>query len=315
MDIGLSNQYNELNEARNEKMKLLAIGDNEALIYPGDGMMYPAGSALTVAAYAARLGFDADYMGVFGSDAYARLTKDALVAMGIGIGQCRFSSLPSTRRTAAPGDRLPPPDNDYELALEMPLALNARDFAYVAGFDGVFTCAAAHIDHRLTELMNAGPIIGYDFATLWRWDSLKAVCPNVHVAFFDLQSLSDYEGQRFLSSVCSLGCYLALGVTGDRRVVVATRRSCVTLPANRIETVADANGEREAFIAAFFTAFCSMSAFRKKALASAPDFLLEPADEYRFEDTGFAACVTAGQYMAARACMLPGAFGRGLPLP
>lgn len=295
-------------------MKLLSIGDNGALIYPESGMMYPAGSAAAVAAYASRLGYDADYLGVFGNDGAARLTKDALVNMGIGITQCRFSALPSTKWTTAADEKLPAPDNDYELLLEMPLALNARDFAYAAGFDGIYTCAAAHIDHRLHELINAGPVICYDFADLWRWDSLRAVCPNVHLAFFDARSLSDYEAHRFLASVCNLGCYLAVATLGERGVLLATKRGCTDITANAVCGSADRHGESDAFIAAFLGTFCSFTAFRRNALASSPEFPLDRDDEYRFEDAAYAACVAAGQYLASRASALHGSFDCGVPI-
>ena len=52
-------------------MNVIGIGDNVVDKYVHTQTMYPGGNALNFAAYAAMLGHNAAYLGIFGNDAAA----------------------------------------------------------------------------------------------------------------------------------------------------------------------------------------------------------------------------------------------------
>ena len=51
--------------------------------------MYPGGQALNFAVFAAQLGAQADFMGVFGQDEVAEHVQRTLDEKGVGCGHCR----------------------------------------------------------------------------------------------------------------------------------------------------------------------------------------------------------------------------------
>ena len=63
-------------------MNVIGIGDNVVDKYVHTQTMYPGGNALNFAAYAAMLGHNAAYLGIFGNDAAAEHVKQRGVSPG-----------------------------------------------------------------------------------------------------------------------------------------------------------------------------------------------------------------------------------------
>ena len=71
-------------------MKLAAVGDNCMDVYDNLGKAYPGGNPVNVAVYFVRLGGEASYTGVVGTDSYGTLMKQSIGAKGVDVSHIRF---------------------------------------------------------------------------------------------------------------------------------------------------------------------------------------------------------------------------------
>ena len=69
-------------------MNVIGIGDNVVDKYVHTQTMYPGGNALNFAAYAAMLGHNAAYLGIFGNDAAAEHVMQVLDKVGVKWPHC-----------------------------------------------------------------------------------------------------------------------------------------------------------------------------------------------------------------------------------
>ena len=122
-------------------IRVLGLGDNVCDVYLHTGIMYPGGQALNFAVYAASLGAQADYMGVFGSDAVAAHVKAVLDRKQIGRSHCRTFEGENgyARVTLKDGDRTFRGSNRGGVLQTHPIFLDAEDLSYDAGFDVIYT--------------------------------------------------------------------------------------------------------------------------------------------------------------------------------
>ena len=59
-------------------MKVAAVGDNCVDVYEKEGKQYPGGNPVNVAVYLKRMGVDASYTGVVGTDECGKTMIEAL---------------------------------------------------------------------------------------------------------------------------------------------------------------------------------------------------------------------------------------------
>ena len=71
-------------------MKLAAVGDNCMDVYENTGKAYPGGNPVNVAVYFVRLGGEASYTGVVGTDKYGTLMKEKITEKGVDTSHIRF---------------------------------------------------------------------------------------------------------------------------------------------------------------------------------------------------------------------------------
>lgn len=89
-------------------MKLIGVGDNTIDDYKHLRTLFPGGNALNVAVYAAKLGCETAYLGVFGSDAAADHMQKTLAGMSVDTSRCCRADGPSGRAslTIEDGERV-----------------------------------------------------------------------------------------------------------------------------------------------------------------------------------------------------------------
>ena len=71
------------------KKRVIGIGDNVCDKYYPSKIMYPGGQAMNFSVYAKKLGADAAYMGVFGTDSVASHIIHTLEQFQIDYSRCR----------------------------------------------------------------------------------------------------------------------------------------------------------------------------------------------------------------------------------
>ena len=71
-------------------IKILGIGDNVVDKNYTTHVMYPGGNSFNFAVFGKRLGHEAAYAGVIGSDIEAKMVADTLRAEGVDISRCQY---------------------------------------------------------------------------------------------------------------------------------------------------------------------------------------------------------------------------------
>jgi len=171
-------------------MKLCGLGDNVVDHYVDQGMMYPGGNAFNVAVMAGRLGCQAAYLGVLGSDRAGRLVARTLKDEGIDTSHCRQPDQATTKvcdytaqaggqrvlsRVVTDGKWVPCP------------RLQADDIAYLEGFDAIHSSCNASLADQIALLRDVPGIVSFDFSAKEKYRTsayLDMVAPYLTLAQF-----------------------------------------------------------------------------------------------------------------------------------
>lgn len=211
-------------------MRILALGDNVVDVYRNQGVTYPGGNALNVAVNAARLGYDAAYLGAFASDAYASFLQGFLEREGVDVTACPVVSGTTTKRCVedvVEGERhfVCVEDNGWV----GPLVLDKAACAQLDMADVVCTSVNAKMDGQLQVLAGLSALVAYDLGEKEKYRTPEQLAAVAQVA--DIVQLSAGDGdQEALEKVVQ--------TLAQQVLVVVTRGSDPTLlawPDGRME--------------------------------------------------------------------------------
>ncbi|MFI8994228.1 PfkB family carbohydrate kinase [Streptomyces sp. NPDC053542] len=266
-------------------MRICGVGDNVVDRYPQRGLMYPGGNALNVAVHAARLGADAGYLGVTGTDEAGAHIRAALAAEGVRTDRARTAEGPNAYATVhldADGNRTFG-ECDETVSVFAP---DAADLAWLAGFDLLHTGDCSRLEAHLPALAAACPV-SFDFSDR-PWSYAAPLLPHVHGAVFSRPDAGDAEAAALAERIRQAGPRLAVVTRGAGGALVSYEG---TVHHQRVVPVAatDTLGAGDSFIAALL-----VSLWQGSPLADA--------------------AARAARY-AAGVCTRPGAFGHPLALP
>ncbi|WP_323959617.1 sugar kinase [Arthrobacter sp. JZ12] len=284
-------------------MKALGFGDNIIDRYLDRGMVYPGGNCVNFAVFARKLGVDAAYLGVFGSDEHARFLRDSIRAEGVDLS-CSVtkdgSSGISTIRIVD-GERVFGGWNGGGVTVSDPLELDEALLGYVAGFDLVHSSVYSRSERELPKVRRSGPLVSFDFSSEEEFrtaDYLAAVCPSVDLALISCSDLAAYDAEHLLSELVRQGAGLALGTCGDSGAIVFDGESYLHAPASPLEpsqSPIDTMGCGDAFLTAFAVTLFGLGWSR-----TAPP-----------QEASLREALRAGADFAAQQCLVEGAFGHG----
>ena len=170
-------------------MRLLCLGDNVVDRYVAQGVMYPGGNAVNVAVFAKRLGADAAYQGVLGSDEAGRLVLASLVGEGVDTSRVTVAQGPNAWADVelVEGDRL-------FLGSDKGVSnfrLTATHYAEVAAFDAVHTAYTALLEDQLFDLCTHAARVSYDFGRNFTPEQVGRLTPGLWLASFSGSHLSE----------------------------------------------------------------------------------------------------------------------------
>lgn len=118
------------------KKRVIGIGDNVCDKYYPSKIMYPGGQAMNFSVYAKKLGADAAYMGVFGTDSVASHIIHTLEQFQIDYSRCRQYKGENgyAKVRLENGEREFIMSNKGGIVNEYPLDLNKEDLEYTGDF-------------------------------------------------------------------------------------------------------------------------------------------------------------------------------------
>ena len=266
-------------------VRLICAGDNVVDVYPDLGVLYPGGNAVNVAVHARRVGADAAYIGVIGSDSSAVALHAALSHEGVDLAGMRVVDGPNARAVVRllGGDRYFESGHVGVSAFD----LTAQDIARMSQADAVHTGECSRLEAWLPRMSTAAKMLSFDFSER-PWDYVRAHVSNVDVAVISRPGSSDRDAVALVRGLQALGPSLVAVTRGSAGAVVGREGDIAVAPAGEVEPV-DTIGAGDAFIARLlFGAVVS-----------------EPVDLLARESTRY----------ASSTCREHGAFGYETPLP
>ena len=288
-------------------VKVLGLGDNVCDVYLHTGIMYPGGQAINFSVFAARLGAQAEFMGVFGKDAVADHVQAALDAKGVGHSHCRAYEGENgfARVTLVDGDRVFKGSNRGGVIQTNPIYLDEVDMEYAAGFDLIHTTNNGFTDGLLPRLHTLPGLISYDFSTRWIEDErVERVCPYIDFAFLSCSDLSDGETKKLCAKLYEKGCGVVVTTRGSKGAIVFDGVTWFEQKPDLVEPV-DTMGAGDSFATAMLVTLLQELETEGKDKLSDPEFRKQ----------AFPKALKAAAVCSAQTCLEHGAFGFGTEVP
>lgn len=271
-------------------MRVLAFGDNVVDIYVNQGVYYPGGNALNFSVYAKMLEHHAEYIGVFGDDAFALHVRNVLDELHIPHPHSRF--LPGENGYAEVllenRDRTFLCSNRGGVSKNAPWELSVKDLSYIRSFELLHTSCHSYADDVLPLIAAQGVPISYDFSGKWDLARFDQICPSITYAFFSASHVDEQALTQAHQRAVERGCKLSIATMGSDGASIYDGSSLYRLHPEPVEVV-DTLGAGDAFVTAFLLDYLSG----------------EPRDIQR--------SMRAGHQFAGKIIGLDGAFGHPHP--
>ena len=266
-------------------------------------MMYPGGQALNFSVYTKMLGFNSAFLGVFGNDAIANHNINVLKELSIDISHCRFYDGENGYAVVdlIDGERVFITSNKGGILKSNPINLSQEDLNYLSNFDIIHTSNNSYMDSQLETLASLGSVLSYDFSTAWKDDLQTAnICKHINFGFMSCAELSVQEVKNQMESAHTMGTDIVVATRGSKNTFVYNGERFFTSSPREIQAV-DTLGAGDSFIATFITSFVQNIWHHEE--------LHEKEYVKRMND-----CLEIANDMAAKTCMMMGAFGYGTKL-
>lgn len=230
-------------------MKIAAVGDNCMDVYDDLNQSYPGGNPVNVAVYSVRLGGEASYTGVVGSDKYGKIMIDALNSKGVDTSHMKTlpGSTAITHVELVDGERV---FGDYDEGVLANFKLSEEDIDFLCSQDLVVTGLWGNIENDLYKIKAKGTPIAFDFATKLDDPVIEKAIHSVDYAFFatddgDTESIRDY-----MKKIQAKGPKIVTFTLGDKGSVAYDGKSFTTFGIVACD-VKDTMGAGDSYIAGF----------------------------------------------------------------
>ena len=285
------------------KVNVIGIGDNVCDKYEGLNMMYPGGQTLNFVVYAKILGYEAAFIGVFGSDACGKHMIKTCNSFNIDISHSRRIDGENAYVVVnlLQGERSFVDSNRGGLLRLNPIKLTDKDLGYIKKFKIVHTSDRSYMEENLESLAKLGAIITFDFSTTWKDnEKTRQICKHINFAFMSCSNLGEFEIKKRMMSTIDWGCDIVIATRGEKGSIFYDGDIFLKAKARALK-VLDSLGAGDSFASAFSTCFVE-NVWENKTLSR---------EEY-IEATNI--CLQKASSMAAKTCANMGAFGKEIGL-
>ncbi|WP_167133710.1 PfkB family carbohydrate kinase [Arthrobacter sedimenti] len=287
-------------------MKVIGFGDNIMDSFIDRGISYPGGNCLNFAVMTRKLGAEASYLGVFGSDPMGTYLQDVLTLQGVTFphAQIRRGSSGAAHILVVNGERVILESSHGGVTADQPFILSEQDIDYLNGFDLVHSSAYSSSEEELPKLRRLECLTSFDFSDDAEYrtrEYLERVAPSVDLALFSCSETGLEATKELLRRTVALGPAMAVATRGPEPAIVFDGRDFHTCPAGPVVKqglLVDTMGCGDAFIAAF-TLRLLESGWTRSTL---------PAGSV------LATALVDGRDNAASQCLVEASFACGLPM-
>jgi len=262
--------------------------------------MFPGGNAVNAAVYARQCGEESAYLGLIAEEPEGRLIYDALREIGVDVSHSTPVKGLTTERcdvTLVDGDRTFV-GCEYGEGEWKPLRLTEEHLEYLSGFDVIHCGCYADMADEMVKLGSlSGPVRTYDFSSEEEYrteEYMRKVCPNIDIALFSQEDMSDEEALLLQKKAAACGAELVLVTNGSKGQKLWDGTRLYEGRVRMVEAV-DTMGAGDSFFTAFVVQMVR-EGYRRGNIPSA-------------EAIGRAFAYAAE--FSARVCMCDGAFGFG----
>lgn len=230
-------------------MKLAAVGDNCMDVYDNTGKAYPGGNPVNVAVYFVRLGGQASYTGVVGTDKYGALMKEKIAEKGVDVSHIRFmeGSTAITHVNLVDGERV---FGDYEEGVLADFKLTDEEKDFLCGHDMIVTGLWGNIHNDLVQLKKRGIRIAFDAATRPDDPAAVAAIPSVDYLFFAADDGDTRELRETMKDLNKKGPRMVIATMGEKGSITYDGTGFTIfgiIPCSVVDTM----GAGDSFIAGF----------------------------------------------------------------
>jgi len=230
-------------------MNVATVGDNCVDVYEKEGRQYPGGNPVNVAVYLRRLGIDASYTGVVGTDEYGRNLIDALNDKGVDTSHVHTAegSTAVTKVEIVNGNRV---FGDYIEGVMEDFRLTDDDITFLCRHDLVVSGIWGHTAGDLGKIKANGTTIAFDYSDQPNDPIVDASITHVDYAFFGLESDDTAEVRAFMRDKQAKGPRVVVVTLGEHGSLAFDGRDFYKHGIIEVD-IADTMGAGDSFIAGF----------------------------------------------------------------
>ncbi|TCS79438.1 fructoselysine 6-kinase [Muricomes intestini] len=230
-------------------MKIATVGDNCMDVYEELGKAYPGGNPVNVAVYFVRMGGEASYTGVVGSDKYGELMIESIKAKGVDVSHVRRQegNTAITQVELIDGDRV---FGDYDEGVLADFKLTPEDIEFLCSQDLVVSGLWGNVQSYFEEIRKKGTKIAFDAATRPDDPAAKEAIPHVNYLFFASDDGDTEEIRELMKELYGKGPELVIATLGEAGSLAYNGREYKKfgiIPCN----VVDSMGAGDSYIAGF----------------------------------------------------------------
>ena len=230
-------------------MKLAAVGDNCMDVYDKTGEMFPGGNPVNVAVYYVRLGGEASYTGVVGSDHCGKVMVEAVGSKGVDVSHLHIKDGKTavTHVEIVNGDRVL---GEYEEGVLSDFKLSKEDMDFLCSQDLVVSGLWGKVENDLKEIRKPGIRVAFDAATRPEDPAAVAAIPNINYLFFASDDGDTCLLREKMKSLYSKGPELVVATLGEQGSVAYDGTAFYTFGIVTCN-VMDTMGAGDSYIAGF----------------------------------------------------------------
>ncbi|KRN33054.1 PfkB family carbohydrate kinase [Liquorilactobacillus mali] len=269
-------------------MNVLGLGDAVVDKYINKHIMYPGGNALNFAAFAKKLGQQASFLGVFGSDKEGSYLKEVIDSLKIDRSHSRTRNGENgySEVKVLDSDRVFVGSNKGGISSGKLLKLNKEDYDYLRDFDLIHIGLYGQVDHLLDKLQAMNVLLSYDFSDNFTTEKVDGIISKINYGFFSLSGKDSNYVKSFLKRNYTSNNKVLLATRGSKSAIAFDGKNFFEKKPNNIVPV-DTMAAGDAFITSFLLAY----------LSSGKDSVEE--------------AMAKANIFAAKSCQVAGSFGFG----
>ena len=232
-------------------MKIICVGDNNVDIYPEEGIVFPGGNCINVAAYVVENGGQAAYLGNLGRDAWGEIQERALLQAGVQVFARWQKEVTSNAVVRHVGRDRRFEKYDNEIHIQNPIQLTEEERGNLRNWELLHSSRYSVFARGELESLSERIPISYDFSNDWEEKELEQVAPYLTYAFLSCDHLDEAEIEKLLEKICALGCQYVIATKGSEGAYAWTPDGILfrqmAFKVNPIDTI----GAGDSFIARF----------------------------------------------------------------